>query len=106
MDKEFKRLLNHIIYREPFESIDGAGDITYGTAVSLRSFVYGGTLRATPGVSELQTPNYVIYVDEINGALFDIRDRLTLPDGKKYPIKKLTPIFNEKALLEAVEVIV
>lgn len=78
------------IDHEPYASINADGLKSYGTSVTRRAFVTAGTkaLFRQTGTENVPGPT-LLFLDNI---AFDIRDRITLPDGSQPAIIEIEGI--------------
>ncbi len=78
------------VEHEPYASLNADGLKSYGTSVTRRAFVTAGAhaLFRQTGVENVPGPT-LLFLDNIG---FDIRDRITLPDGSQPTIIEIEGI--------------
>jgi len=90
-----KKWLNDEITWEPFITRDGRGSPSYGTATSLKCYIFGSRKMVRDSNGQLTVSEWTVYVADPQVASMTLEDRITLPSGSQPPIIRIFPIKNE-----------
>lgn len=76
------------ITHEPYASTDSDGKRSYGTGVNRQAYQLSGTkaVYRQSGIEAVAGPTLMF----LENVPFDVRDRITLPDGTQPPIVQIT----------------
>lgn len=76
------------VAHEPYASTDSDGKRSYGTSVDRQAYQVSGTkaIYRQAGIEAVSGPT-LLFLDNI---AFDVRDRITLPDGSQPPIVEIS----------------
>lgn len=107
MDSCIKNLMKIPIDWEKYSNQNGAGEKSYSSKVTLYCYKQGGARLVRTSRGEQVVSKEILYLDgsNINVAQISVKDRITTPTGT-YPILDVLPFYNEKGILDLVEVII
>jgi hypothetical protein len=103
MHPSLQAMLTQTITLEPYQSQDAYGTPQYGSPVTLAARVEYRPRRVLTSLGEERVSRGRVFVDGAAPA-FDLRDRLTLPDGTRPALLVAAPVYDEQGVLDHWEV--
>jgi hypothetical protein len=107
MDKQMQRLLFHQISVEKWlDKQDGRGTPLYDAPIVLPCNIIGDVkmVRNVRGEEVVSTQSIFLSGTTAGAGTIAHKDRITLPTGRRPPILSIQPYYNERGVLDTVEV--
>ena len=103
MDPELAEMLDSVITIEPYVSMSGAGDVTYGPSYTLSCLIAGKVkmIRTVKGQEKISDTQ--LYLSGVGAESLAEDDRITLPNGLRRQILTIA-YYTEKGQQSLLEV--